>query len=509
MKSSFLETNTLTRNGNQVAIILSIALLVRLLGITSRPIWYDEAFSILFSEKGVGAMLYGTLAPTGAGSADIHPLGYYTTLWLWMRLLGESMISTRLLSIFAGVVSVYLVYLIALQAVSDKTTANLSMLFAALAPFQIHYSQEIRMYSFLAMWLLLATYAFQLGSKTGNWSWWLVFAFSAALAQYTHNLAAFYLLSVALLPVLRREWKTVREVTLAGVGALLLYAPWLVQLPAQFSKVQSSYWVERPDVSKLFTLLIVYITNTPLPANLVAGTLSLVLIVVIIGSIQTFRYARQPSTKNGLWLFYLAFAPALLLFIFSQWRPVYIERALLTSGAIFCIWLAWVIRKTNLPDMAQYALLCVLGILSLVGMYQHLAYRDFPYGPFQDMDRSLRERMQPQDVIVHSNKLSALPAILFDRALPQSFIGDPPGSRSDTLAPATQEVLGIRAKQDIQLATRNAQRVWYIIYQRSLHEYQESGQYTHPDLAYLASQFHLQSEERWDGLQLFLYTREP
>src|SRR5574342_96831 len=172
-----------------VAAILILALGVRLLGILSRPIWYDEAFAILFSEKGLGAMLYGTLAPTGAGSADIHPLGYYTLLWLWMRLFGESLVATRLLSILAGLISVYLVYLIALEVPSDRKTANLSMLIAALAPFQVHYAQEIRMYSFLVMWLLLATYAYQRGSRTGSWRWWAVFSISAALAQYTHNLA--------------------------------------------------------------------------------------------------------------------------------------------------------------------------------------------------------------------------------------------------------------------------------------------------------------------------------
>jgi len=37
-----------------------------------------RSLSILFSEKGLSAMLYGTLAPTGNGSADIRPLRYYT-----------------------------------------------------------------------------------------------------------------------------------------------------------------------------------------------------------------------------------------------------------------------------------------------------------------------------------------------------------------------------------------------------------------------------------------------
>ena len=492
----------------KVAAILILAFCVRLLGIGSRPIWYDEAFAILFSEKGPGAMLYGTLAPTGAGSADIHPLGYYLLLWLWMKVFGQSLVATRLLSISAGLISVYLIYLIASESLSDEAVARLSALFAAFAPFQVHYAQEIRMYSFLTMWLLLATYAYQRGSRTENWRWWVLFSISTAIAQYTHNLAAFYLVALALLPILQRDWKTLRAVALAGIGALILYSPWALQLPAQFSKIQSAYWIERPDISKFFTLILVYITNTPLPDRLIAGSLGVGLTIVIIGFIQTARYTPQAPEKEGLWLLYLSFAPPIFLFLFSQWRAVYIERALLPSGAIFCIWLAWVIAKTNLSKGAQYSMLGLLAVSFILGIAQHITYQDFPYGPFKELDASLRDRMEHQDVIVHSNKMSMLPAMLFDRDLSQSFIGDQPGSRTDTLAPATQQVLNIKAENDIQSATKNAKRVWFIIYQREMDEYRNSGQVTHPNLDYLDSQYGLDLEESWDGLRVFLYTKK-
>jgi hypothetical protein len=201
--------------------------------------------------------------------------------------------------------------------------------------------------------------------------------------------------------------------------------------------------------------------------------------------------------------------PPLLLFLFSQWRAVYIERALLPSGAIFCIWLAWVITKTSLARIAQYSLIGLLGISSIIGIYQHVTYQDFPYGPFQELDHSLRERIEPGDVIVHSNKLSMLPALLFERALPQAFIGDPAGSRVDTLAPATQQVLKIKAEKDIGTATENANRIWYIIYERAIDEYKAGGYPTHPDIVYLNSQYNLESEETWDELRVFLYTKRP
>ena len=102
-----------------------------------------------------------------------------------------------------------------------------------------------------------------------------------------------------------------------------------------------------------------------------------------------------------------------------------------------------------------------------------------------------------------------LPAMLFDRGLSQSFIGDEPGGSTDTLAAATQEVLNIHAETDISSATRDAKQVWYIIYQRSIAEYKSGGYTTHPDLAYLDSHYTLGSVETWDGLQVFFYTDQP
>jgi len=489
-------------------LIFLLAFSVRLLGIASRPIWYDEAFSVLFSEKGFLPMLYGTLAATGAGTADIHPLGYYTTLWLWMKVFGESLPAVRTLSILAGIGVVYMVYAIG-QELFGETTALLAALFTALAPFEIHYAQEIRMYSFMALWLLLATYAYIRGSRTGQNRWWALFTLSAALAQYTQNLSAFYLVVLAITPILQRDWKSIKFVFLAGLGALILYIPWLIELPGQFAKIQQAYWVTRPDLSRLFTLLLVFVTNLPLPNTLLPIALFIALITVTIGFLQTIRTARKDDASEGLWTLYLTFAPPILLFLFSQWRPVYVERALVASGAIFMLWLAWVLTRTKLPRSAVGLLSFLLAVASMMGIYTHLTYKDFPYGPFNELDTYLQTRLMPGDLIVHSNKLSMLPAIYFDRSLPQAFIGDAPGSPEDTLAPATQEVLGVSGQPNIQSAAGKARRVWYIIYQHSINEYQSSGLATTPDLLFLNSHYSLAYKEEWDGLDVYSFVSGP
>jgi hypothetical protein len=110
-------------------------------------------------------------------------------------------------------------------------------------------------------------------------------------------------------------------------------------------------------------------------------------------------------------------------------------------------------------------------------------------------------------VIIHSSKLSLLPAIYYSRDLAQEYIADPPGSEVDTLAPATQQVLGLAAQPDPAAASGPAARVWFIIFRQSIDEYAAAGQATHAHLAWLDEHFHLDHVEEWGDLRVYLYTR--
>ena len=497
---------------DQKAVFLSVlllALVIRLFGIISRPIWYDESFSILFSEKGPAAMIAGTLPATGA-AAEEHPLAYYTMLWLWMKVFGESLVAVRILSIVAGLGTVCAIYLLT-RELFDVKTAQVAGLFMALSPFQVHYSQEIRMYVFLALWLTLATYAYWRAARSRHWFWWIGFAIFAALSQYTHNLAAFYLVALALWPLMTRDWRNLKAVIAAGSLAILLYLPWLVHLPAQFAKVDQAYWIAKPGLYRLFTLLLYFVTNLPLPGVWLIVGLFISLFTVAIALWQTVRIARQQQadTHPGLWVLYLTFAPPILLFLFSQWKSIYLERALLPSGAIFFIWLAWALTRTKLPRPIQLITLLLLLTGFGIGIYEHIAYTGYPYGPYQAMTFDLQTKQQLGDVIIHSSKLSMMPSVYYDRNLAQTYVSDPSGSNVDTLAPATQKVLGLEAKPDIQSAAGNAGRVWFIIFDESNQEYMQAGYPMHPQLAWLMQHYSQVEIQKWDDLRVYLFVKAP
>ena len=455
--------------------ILAFALGVRLLGVMARPLWYDEAFSILFARQGPAAMVLGTFGTGAAGAAEEHPLLYYLFLWVWMLVFGETPAVVRLFSIIFGLAIVWLVFRLSTDLFGEETAesskrspappvALLSAALVALAPFQIYYAQEVRMYAQLAALIVAAAWALWRGMHSRGWGWWGLFALIAALAQYTHSLAFIYLLVLALTPLLARRWHAVKAVAIAGLVALLLYLPWLVRLPEQLAKVQGDYWIQRPGISRIFSALLSYVTNLPLPAGWLPVALFITLFAVLLAGWQTYRMWRQtrkheqniPASVRdfyrGAWLAYLAFAPLGLLFLVSQIQPVFIERALLPAGVFFWMWVGWSLSRTGLPRPVSLAATLLLLVGMGLGLFQHLTYQGFPYAPYPQMSAWLDSELLPGDVIVHSNKLSMLPMVYYSSDQTQHFIADLPGSGADTLAPVTQRMFGLLADNSIASA---------------------------------------------------------
>jgi len=502
-----------------VPFIFSLALAIRLIGMNSRPIWYDEAFSVLFAEKGLVSMISGTLGAENGAAADVHPLLYYTLLWGWMRVFGQSLPAVRSLSVLLNFGTLAIIYFW-LKKVSAGQGETLGLFFLAMAPFQIHYAQEIRMYALLSLLIVGAAYSLWLGIKTGRWIWFAGFGFLAALAQYTHNLAVIYLVLLASIPILLRKWRAVVAVGLAGCGAIVLYLPWLIHAPAQLSKVRTAYWVTKPSPARLITALLSYVTNLPLPDRMLPLGLSVTILVTVLAIWQTLLWIKKerPALRPGemrageraglVWIsIYLSIGPIVLLYLLSFWQPVFLERILLPAGVFFIIWVGWALGRLKRAPVIQWLVIGALTFSMGVGIFEHFSYRNFPYGPYRELGAYLRQKQNSGSLIVHSNKLTFLPVAYYQRGLPQKYVSDPPGSGSDTLAPPTQKALGLFASPDIAAAAGDAERLLFVIFTKALEEYQDAGYETHPHLAWLEMNYQVVEKTSWDDLVVYEYEK--
>jgi hypothetical protein len=93
--------------------------------------------------------------------------------------------------------------------------------------------------------------------------------------------------------------------------------------------------------------------------------------------------------------------------------------------------------------------------------------------------------------------------VVYDSRLPQAFLPDQPGSHNDTLAPATQQALGLFPVADVESAASDAGRVRFVIFQRELDEYALTAVGLPPALQWLLG--HASLAERTAFNDLWIY----
>ena len=492
-----------------VAIILG-AFALRVFYLNTRGLWYDEAFAILYASRSFAEMANGTLAQVSGAAADVHPLFYYFSLHLWMEVAGDSVFAARFLSLFFGIATIPVVYQIA-KLLFDRRAAIAAALIVALAPFHIAYSQESRMYAQLGFWSVLALYGFLRYWHGGHVRWWWVFVFAGVGALYSHNLSAavFVVLGAwVIFDALRtRMLHLLRATLLAGVAILVLWLPWLVFVPSQFGKIEQAYWVPPPTVATLIQTLLVFafdFDNAAPPSILLPLLLFGALLIPALITFEVVRRARgfdQITRTRLAFVVTMAVAPIALLFTISQWHSVYIIRGLMPAFLWYVILFGWTLAR--MPHRAGEIAALAFGAIALVTLPAYYTYAKFPRSPFEQADQALRAQLLPDDAIVHDNKLSFFPMYYYDPPLPQTFIADPPGAGSDTLAYPTQQALGLYAT-DLASATKNRSRVWFIIFQDAIDQAAGQGR-AQSNLAWMEQHYRQISLERFNDLNVYLF----
>lgn len=226
-------------------VLLAVALGLRLVGLGEDALWLDEANTWVIARE----PLAGIALRLGQ---DASPPLYYLLLHGWMAVFGESAWVLRLPSVLAGVALVGLTLRVGRELFSPRAGLAAAWL-VAVSPSQIFHSQEARMYSWLGLVALLATWrlvlalevtAAQAGRGGGReFCAWALYGLSLAAALLTHNFA-FHLVPAHACIVLAsaRPARGTALFAAAGLGTLALYAPWLPVFLGQLRGVDTYSW---------------------------------------------------------------------------------------------------------------------------------------------------------------------------------------------------------------------------------------------------------------------------
>ena len=122
-----------------LALLLVLALALRLYRLDGQSLWNDEGTSVALAARDLATI-------TRNAAHDIHPPLYYYALHFWVKLWGNSEVAVRSLSALYGALTVLIVYGLARRLYGWRVAIVAGAL-AAISPLQVYYSQEARMYA--------------------------------------------------------------------------------------------------------------------------------------------------------------------------------------------------------------------------------------------------------------------------------------------------------------------------------------------------------------------------
>lgn len=202
--------------------VLLLGWILRLIGIGGRALWWDEGYSLYFSTL----PLPETTART---AADIHPPLYYYMLAGWMALFGTGDVAARLLSATFSTLSIALVYALGAR-LWNRRAGLLAALLMSIAPFQVFYAQEARMYAAVGFFALISAYTFlRWFARHDNKHRYVEIGYVVASAAmiFTQYYAAFLLPAQTIWVLLRRRSRFWQWLPLPLV-VTALNLPWLI-----------------------------------------------------------------------------------------------------------------------------------------------------------------------------------------------------------------------------------------------------------------------------------------
>jgi uncharacterized membrane protein len=401
--------------------LLFLAFTLRVYRLGEQSLWYDEGVSLLLAGKSVPGLIAHT-------ARDIHPPFYYLLLHSWLRFAGRTEFAAAFLSLFFGVLLVALCYRFGAMLYGPRTGLLAGLLVAA-SPYNLWYSQEVRMYTLgatlalLATWLLLAL----LRKNAHPWQWG-AYAIVGALGLFTLYyfafLLAFHGLFVLATGLLRRRARFPWRRWLAtGVGIAVLYAPWIPVAWRQAINPPVPPWRSHvPAFQALAESWRVLVVGQSATLNQVWP--ALLVGFVLYGLALRRRFARDDLTVRLLIAGH-TWVPVALILLVSFWIPLYHERYVFPFAATFYILLAAGLGRLQFHRrqvaVTAVALLVLLATDALAVYQFHFdtAYADDDY---RAALRYLDEQWRPGDAVI-INAGYVYPMFLYYSSLTPSWRG--------------------------------------------------------------------------------------
>ncbi len=331
--------------------IFIINLIFRYFTLTDCGIWYDEAFSIFYSQKEL-YMIKNT------AQWDIAPPFYYYVLHYWMLLFGNNENAVRMLSVLFTCFASSILFLFTYRFFNLNTAIFTTILFFTSNEI-FYFSQEARTYSLVVLFSIVSAYLFFELLRNQKWHWVVLIGIVNWAAIYSHYFFLFIPVIQFVTVVLARNKKAVLFLTISFAISALLFWEWLIRIYDVLLHGSVSKEIAHLTISDLFNLI----------KSLAGETILFYLIfpLVVIGLfyfiISKNKFKNNIPPSSLIYILLWALLPIILIYFLSNGRGgIFTPRYLLFTTPGLCLVNSFFISHIPLNRILRASLIIVIFI---------------------------------------------------------------------------------------------------------------------------------------------------
>ena len=482
------------------ALIVALALSLRLCGLGEKSYWIDEILTLINSTKPWSQMLV-SLQQTDNNKPPL----YYLFMHEWLKA-GDSEAWTRLPSAIFGALTCGFLFLTGYRLIG-AWVGGLAAAFLILTPYHLYYSQESRMYAMFGCEAGAALLCLILFFQEKKIAWLICFGVLSTLINYTFSYGFFFLGLGGLLLLV--EWKKLGRGRALGllftlIISFVLFIPWLMRMVHTSNSTEGQFYKGPPWAAILYTFYSLgygfdlgpstndlqtmewrYFPAYPFETALTVLGFGVLTAIIVRGLIalrnDRFLFA---LTLGGMAIFLVGPAVISLLKPIVTDNPRYAFLAVLPFGLTLAVGLLALWKDGRFPRLIVVAYGILLG-LSLGNFYFNPWYQREDMRAASQVVAQLDP--QPAIVIVCAGYLTTVVSYYYHGpATPVGFSSYNQASFDARSLQLSDLLLGINK--------------FAVIYARADH-----GDAAHQLIPWLKARYHLSEQHEWPGSGVYVF----
>ena len=348
---------------------------------------------------------------------NVHLPLHNTLLHYWMAYFGTGEGVVRMLAVIPGILALPALYFLAKELIG-KRPALLALVFAAISPFWVWYSREIRMYTLLTLVTTLSYLFYIKILKENKTIYYVLYILVNAIGMYTHYffflvLAAqgiFYLLTM------NKQWeggviynkkRQLVSLILSAVVLALIFLPWFTALTKSYGSGSLAPVLQRPTAFNVILSFFEFTFGFQ-PELISSSLISFWPLVILFGFIFLTKRRTPFSLGFDLAVLGTVFPVFLVFFVSLVYKPMYLTRYLTTATPLFFVLLAWYLNE--LVGKTKYLLTGTVISLFMIALFFQFTSHDNPAREnYRDAISYIEENTTPRDIVVISPAYTLYP----------------------------------------------------------------------------------------------------